>query len=339
MQANLSTVSAGKNVVITGCAGLIGSHFAHHMLSQGYVVHGVDNLSGGYADWLPNHPDFFFHELDLTHNDAGNQIASLQPLAIFHFAAYAAEGLSPFIRKFNYEQNLVASASAINAAIAVGAKLIFSSSMAVYGNQQTPFEETMARLPVDPYGVAKTAVEMDLEVAAAQHSLRYSIVRPHNVIGTQQNIWDRYRNVIGIFIRRGLDGQPLQVYGDGSQTRAFSDVRHYMPIFESLIVQGDGEIFNLGSDSPTTVLEAAMLVQTALEKRGLPVEIDHVEPRHEVKEAHCSHEKAKAMLGFKDTTRLAETIDDMVEWAISQPPRAIKTVDYEISKGIYSYWQ
>lgn len=113
--------------------------------------------------------------------------------------------------------------------------------MAVYGDQEPPFNEEMRPSPIDPYGVAKYGVEVDLELARKQFGLRYNIIRPHNVLGKYQNIWDRYRNVIGIFIRKTLNGQPILVYGDGEQTRAFSDIKYYMEPFDLLLDGFDGE--------------------------------------------------------------------------------------------------
>ena len=119
--------------------------------------------------------------------------------------------------------------------------MIFTSSMAVYGDQETPFTEDKQPQPIDPYGMAKYAVECDLKMAHKQFGLRDNIVRPHNVLGIYQNIWDRYRNVIGIFIRKTLNGQPILVYGDGEQTRAFSDIKYYMDPFDILLNEFDGE--------------------------------------------------------------------------------------------------
>ena len=213
-----------REVIITGCAGLLGSHLSRHLISKGYKVIGIDDLSGGYSDYLPEcGPDQFeFWPLDLSDGkwtpkalehifiDPKRDIA-----ACFHFAAYAAEGLSPFIRHFNYTNNILSSVNIINQCISYNVKLIFTSSMAVYGNQKTPYLETMNPQPIDPYGVAKYAIEQDIKIASSQHGLRYTITRPHNVIGIYQNIWDKYRNVVGIFIRKVLDGEPILVYGDG----------------------------------------------------------------------------------------------------------------------------
>lgn len=333
-----------KTVVITGCAGLLGSHFSRYLIARGYRVIGIDNLSGGYKEYLPNSTAerFEFVPIDLCNSaPALNVIFSREkPVACFHFAAYAAEGLSPFIRRYNYENNVIASMNVVNACINHDTKLIFTSSMAVYGNQEPPFVEEMTPQPVDPYGVAKYAVEMDIKIAGDQHGLRYNIVRPHNVVGIYQNIWDRYRNVAGIFICRVFEQKPILIYGDGLQTRAFSDIEFYMSPFEKLIEGHDGETYNIGADKAYTILELASAVKRAAHWGGfINIEIEHVEPRHEVKHAHSDHTKAKKELGFADDTLLIKSIDEMFRWAKGEPKREQKTMKYEVEKGIYDYWK
>lgn len=335
-----------RTVIITGCAGLLGSHFSNHLLDRGYRVVGIDDLSGGYADYLPQAPrDIFeFCPLDLSEGRyAENFLEHIfekeKPAACFHFAAYAAEGLSPFIRTYNYRNNVLASANVINNCINHDTKLIFTSSMAVYGGNTAPFDESMVPNPIDPYGVAKYAVEMDIKIAGEQHGLPYNIVRPHNIVGIFQNIWDRYRNVVGIFIRRILDNEPVLIYGDGEQTRAFSDVQYYMDPFEKLIDHHGGETFNLGADQHYSINELANKVISVAEKYGRSGRREYREPRHEVKDAYCNHDKAKEWLGFKDETSLTETIDKMFVWAMNEPKRPQRNMRYEVSKGIYDYWK
>jgi UDP-glucose 4-epimerase len=262
-----------------------------------------------------------------------------KPDILLHFAAYAAEGLSPFIRNFNYRNNLICSANLINECIAHDTKFIFTSSMAVYGEQEPPFTEDKRPQPIDPYGIAKYAVECDLKLAHEQFGLRYNIVRPHNVLGIYQNIWDKYRNVIGIFIRKTLNGEPILVYGDGEQTRAFSDIKYYMEPFDKLLTDYDGEIFNIGADKHFTLNEVAQAVQSIGKKYGYEVPIEHGEPRHEVKHAYCDHTKAKTMLDFRDGTNLNELIESMFVWAMKQPNRKVKKMEYEVTKDIYEYWK
>jgi UDP-glucose 4-epimerase len=327
-------------IFVTGCAGLLGSNYTRHLLANGHEVIGIDDLSGGYKAFLPKGEKFTFAKFDLERRKKVVELfEEHKPDVLLHFAAYAAEGLSPFIRNFNYRNNLICSANLINECITHNTKFIFTSSMAVYGEQEPPFTEDKRPQPVDPYGIAKYAVECDLKLAHEQFGLRYNIVRPHNVLGIYQNIWDKYRNVIGIFIRKTLNGQPILVYGDGEQTRAFSDIKYYMEPFDKLLTDYDGEIFNIGADKHFSLNEVAETVQKIGRKYGYEVPIEHGEPRHEVKHAYCDHTKAKTMLDFKDETNLEELIESMFVWAIKQPNRKVKHMDYEVTKDIYDYWR
>ena len=329
-----------SKVFVTGCAGLLGANYTRHLLQNGHEVIGIDDLSGGYKAFVPKGEKFSFVKLNLERR---KKLVDLfeehKPDLLFHFAAYAAEGLSPFIRNYNYRNNLICSANLINECIKQNTKVVFTSSMAVYGEQELPFTEDKRPQPIDPYGIAKYAVECDLKLAHEQFGLRYNIVRPHNVLGIYQNIWDRYRNVIGIFIRKTLNGIPILVYGDGEQTRAFSDIKYYMEPFDRLLTEYDGEIFNIGADKHFTLNEVADAVQKVGKKYGYEVPIEHGEPRHEVKHAYCDHTKAKSMLQFIDGTNLEELIESMFVWAMKQPNRKVKTMEYEVTKDIYDYWR
>ena len=327
-------------IFVTGCAGLLGANYVRHLLANGHEVIGIDDLSGGYKAFVPKGEKFTFVKLNLEKRKKVSELfKEHNPDVLYHFAAYAAEGLSPFIRNYNYRNNLICSANLINECITYGTKFIFTSSMAVYGEQEPPFTEDKRPQPVDPYGIAKYAVECDLKLAHEQFGLRYNIVRPHNVLGIYQNIWDKYRNVIGIFIRKTLNGEPILVYGDGEQTRAFSDIKYYMEPFDKLLTDYDGEIFNIGADKYFTLNEVARTVQDIGKRYGYEVPIEHGEPRHEVKHAYCDHTKAKTMLNFADETNLEELIESMFVWAMKQPNRKVKRMDYEVTKDIYDYWK
>ena len=328
-----------NKVLITGVAGLIGSHMAESLIAKGYDVSGIDNLSGGYKENIPDGVEVYNGNLDNT-KFIDVVFDSVKPDYVYHFAAYAAEGLSPFIRNFNYTNNLICSVNVINACVKFEVKkIIFTSSMAVYGEGQPPFKETDQPRPEDPYGIAKYAVEMDLKQACEQFGLNYAIVRPHNVIGIRQNIWDKYRNVIGIWIRQVLRREAITIFGDGNQKRAFSDIKFCLEPMERLMTETNGQIFNIGSDKEYTLNEVAEIVKALAEEYEFAPEIKHLEARHEVKFAYSDHTKAKAILGFKDETNLESTIREMFTWAILQPDRDIKNMTYEINKGIYKFWK
>lgn len=326
-------------VLITGVAGLLGANFSRYLLKKGYAVSGIDDLSGGYEESVPK--EVSFYNVDLADATAVNNVFQKEkPDYVFHFAAYAAEGLSPFIRNYNYTNNVLSSANVINACVNFDVKkVIFTSSMAVYGIGDPPFTERQLPKPEDPYGIAKYAVEMDLKMAHEMFGLKYSIVRPHNVVGIYQNIWDKYRNVIGIWIRKALSGEPLSIYGDGTQIRAFSDIKFYMEPFEKLMTSHDGETFNIGADKHFSINEAANLVIEVASSFGIEATKVHLEKRNEVHSAYCDHTKAKDLLGFKDETNLKETITEMFDWARKQPNRPMKMMNYEIEKNMYSFWK
>ena len=298
-----------------------------------------DPLAKSLLDSL--YPASVFYKADLNDAAAVNKIfEDHKPDYVYHFAAYAAEGLSPYIRSFNYTNNVVCSANVINACVNTNVKkIIFTSSMAVYGEGNPPFTEDQRQTPEDPYGVAKYAVELDLKLAHDQFGLEYSVVRPHNVVGVYQNIWDRYRNVIGIWIRQSMNNESLTIFGDGTQVRAFSDISFYMKPFEQLMTDHNGETFNIGADKYWTINDAALTVQKVAAEFDNNVDLVHLEKRNEVHTAYSDHTKAKELLGFNDNTDLEATIREMYTWAQSQPNRNVEYFDYEIEKNLYSFWK
>jgi UDP-glucose 4-epimerase len=327
-------------VLITGHMGLIGSRFAKCLAENPrYELYGIDDLSGGLSE--NKTPEVTSFNFDLADQGKVNQaFEEIKPDYVYHFAAYAAEGLSPYIRNYNYTNNLLASVNVINACINNDVKkIIFTSSMAVMGHGNPPFKESDPVRPDDPYGNAKAAVETDLALAKKHFGLDYTIVRPHNVIGIGQNLFDRYRNVIGIFIRQLITGKVLTIYGDGNQKRAFSDVHYILDPLESLMEKGSGEIYNLGADTPYTINEVAEMVLEAGRAHGYSSKIVHLEERQEVKYAYCDHAKAKKDLGFYDATHIQYTIDEMIEWALELKFREVESIGYEVNKRMYSFWK
>jgi UDP-glucose 4-epimerase len=260
---------------------------------------------------------------------------------VYHFAAYAAEAVSPFIRQYNYTNNLVSTAGIVNQCIKHSVKrLVFTSSMAVYGfgNNEPPFHEDMPRLPIDPYGIAKAACEQDIEIAGQQHGLDWCIIRPHNVYGDKQNIWDSYRNVLGIWMYKRLTGQPLTIFGDGNQVRAFSYIDDSLePLWRAgFDPRASKQIINLGGIHEYTINEAA---HTLIDVMG-GGEVKYLPPRHEVKYAYPTWQKSIDILGFEHKTNLHDGLKKMWEWARVQPERPRQVWSkYEVDNGIYPFWK
>lgn len=328
------------NILITGVAGLLGSRLSDWILKnvEGAKVVGVDNLSGGYIENIDAR--VVFVNMDCIDTALNKVFEENNIEFVFHFAAYAAEGLSPFIRTYNYNNNLVATANVVNCCIRNKVKrLVFTSTLAVYGHGYGGiFDEVQIPKPIDPYGVAKFACEMDIQIAGEQHGLEWSIVRPHNVYGNKQNIWDKYRNVLGIWMLQYMNNEPMTIFGDGLQTRAFSYIDDSLePLWNCAILPAAAsEIINLGGIHESTVNEA---YNTLREVIGAG-EVIYKEARHEVKHSIPSFQKSIDILGFEHKTDLKEGLTMMWQWAQKQPKRErFVWPSYELDNGIYSFWK
>ena len=330
-----------NKVLITGVAGLLGSRLASWIIENtDYEVIGIDDLSGGYTENIHNKVKFY--KFNLNDLESLKGVFEKEKITIvYHFAAYAAEGLSPFIRKYNYDNNLITSTNLITCSIQYNvSRFVFASSMSVYGDKyKPPFSEDMKQAPIDPYAVAKYAVEMDLEIAFKQHGLNYTIVRPHNFYGINQNIWDKYRNVLGIWMYQLLNNQNPTIFGDGSQVRAFSYVDDSVLPFWNASQKNSciGEIINLGGIKEHTINDACNVLINVTGQNLKPV---HLEARHETKYAWSTWEKSVKLLDFKHQVDLEEGLSKMWEWAKKQPNRErFIWPKYELNKGIYDYWK
>ena len=330
-----------KYVLITGVAGLIGSNMADYISQhhKEYGIIGIDNLFGGYVDNV--NQDVILFTRDLSTDDISDIFQHYNIEYVFHFACYAAEGLSPFIRMFNWKNNAVSTANVINCCVEYNVKrLVYTSSMSVYGHGtgNGRFDENDIPCPIDPYGISKYACEMDIRVAGEQHGLDWCIIRPHNVYGKKQNIWDKYRNVLGIWMYQILHNQPMLIYGDGEQTRAFTCVDDILePLWGAATKkEASMEIINLGNTKGYSINEAAKVLSSISGYK----DIKHKEARFEAKNAVPTFEKSTEILGFKDNTSLEDGLKDMWNWAKEQLDRPqYKWENYEINKGLYSYWK
>lgn len=328
-----------RNILVTGGAGFIGSHVTEALVNRGDAVTVLDDLSGGFLDNVVAGARFVqgsINDEDLVNN----LFQEGQFDFVFHLAAYAAEGLSHFIKRFNYHNNLIGSVNLINASINHEVKcFVFTSSIAVYGTSpELPMTEDTPAHPEDPYGIAKLAVERELEVCKQMFDLDYIIFRPHNVYGERQNIGDKYRNVVGIFMNQILQNKPMTVFGDGNQSRAFSYIGDIAPIIaESIDVpEAYNEVFNIGADSPYTVNQLADAVASAM---GVEANTVHLPERNEVFNAYSSHEKVQDVFGQRELNTLQEGLARMANWVKQHGSRTSKEFDnIEVIKNFPKAW-
>ncbi len=303
--------------LVTGGAGFIGSHVVNHLIEMKHRVVVLDDLSGGLIENI--HPDAEFCKGSITDTFLVDGLfETYQFDYVYHLAASAAEGLSHFIRRFNYQNNLIGSINLINASVNHNvACFVFASSIAVYGTNELPLVESQKPNPEDPYGIAKYAVEMDLQTAHELFGLNGIIFRPHNVYGSNQNIADKYRNVVGIFMNQLMQEKELTIFGDGTQTRAFSHIDDVAPyIARSVEVsEAQNQIFNIGGETPYSVKELAGEVMEAMEVKG---SITYLNASNEVEHAYADHSKFKNIFNPLKTVPLKKGLKEMGNWVKNQ---------------------
>lgn len=305
-------------ILVTGSAGFIGSNFVDWLLTNtAHKIVGIDNLSGGFMDNVTTHERNTFYNMDVNDKTLDFVFETHKPDIVYHFAAYASEGRSNYINSFIHQNNTVGTSLIINACVNHKAKLVFISSIAVYSGDP-PFAVGMIPAPIDCYGVSKYTSEMNVWIAGEQNGLDWCIIRPYNVYGEKQNLWDASRNVCGIFMYQALNGEPITIFGDGNQTRAFTYIGDIMePLYNAGKTCGNKEVFNLGNSTPSRVIDVAYMLHAL--HGGF--EIQHLDERHEMRDAYCDNSIAKEILGYEDKTQLYDGLSKMWEWAKLQPKR------------------
>ena len=308
-----------KKVVITGISGLLGSTYARYLINKGdYEVVGIDNMIGGVEGNVPERAQYIRGDIQDT--------ALLTDICegadcVFHTAALPYEGLSVFSPAITTNSIVSGTVSVASACLANNVRLLINcSSMARYGDQQPPFTEDMPRKPVDPYGLAKAQAEEHLEMLNEIHGLNFVTVVPHNVVGIGQRYYDPFRNVLGIMINRCIQGKPIIIYGDGEQTRSFSNVYDCIEaVYKMMTTDRDiaRQVFNIGpDDNEISIKQLAYKVGHYCE---IYPSFNHFPDRpREVKNAFCSSNKIRSEFNYNATISVDQTIKDMVGWIKGQ---------------------
>ncbi|MCX5397191.1 NAD(P)-dependent oxidoreductase [Streptomyces sp. NBC_00102] len=306
--------------LVTGGAGFIGSHLTDRLLTAGHEVVVLDNLDGGKRENVPDGAHLVVGSIaDRALVDG--LFARHAFDSVFHLAAFAAEGISHAVKAHNYEVNVLGSIHLINAALRTKVRYFsFASSVAVYGTGRVPMCEDDHPQPVDSYGNAKLAVERELAITAHLQNLPYTALRMHNVYGERQNMADPLRNAVAIFLNQIMRGEPITVYGDGSQRRSFTYVHDIAGCFLDAADNPRhwNRVINVGSQQPCTVLEMAHAARVAM---GVPDHpIRHLDTRDEVHAAYTSSELARTLLGDWKDTPLADGLATTATWARTHGP-------------------
>ena len=344
-----------QTILITGAAGLIGANFVKYLLGANQIqsclhcckfIVGVDAMEiWGNNNIITDDNFYKFYKMNCSSNELEELFKKYNFDYVYHFAAYAAEGLSPFMRKFNYENNILSTVNIINNCIKYKVKrLVYTSSMSVYGNGVRPgekFDEKDLPSPLDSYAISKYACELDIKNAGEQHGLDWCIIRPHNVFGIGQNVNDKYRNVLGIWMHQLVSQEPLSIYGDGNQTRAFTvvDNINYCLQIAGTSQECSKQIINLGGEYGYTINEAAdVFCKTIGISRDKFV---YYEARNEVKHAVPTNDKARDLLKYKEIVSFEEGLIKMWDWVLAEQKVGdwYRWNKFELEDKIYSYWK
>ena len=313
-------------ILVTGVAGFLGSHLAERLANFGHEVIGIDNMIGGYKDNIPK--NIKFHQLDCCDLEKVKSIMSGVNI-VYHCAATAHEGLSVFSPYEITKNNYLASVSIFSAAVNQKVKrIIFCSSMARYGEQSTPFLESMKPLPVDPYAISKVAAEDVLKNLGDLNNIEWIIAVPHNIIGPRQKYDDPFRNVVSIMINRMLQGKPPIIYGDGEQKRCFSYIGDCLSCLLPMLDQENlnRQIINIGPDEEFVTINQIAEICSNITGVNLPPIYKPGRPK-EVKLATCSADRARKLFNYKTTVSLQDGIQKTFDYI---KKRGAKPFDYNI---------
>ena len=312
------------HIFITGIAGFLGSNLAEYYLKKNFTVSGCDNLIGGSLDNIDQNKINFF-KADCEDFSTMKKIIKDADV-LCHAAAYAHEGLSSFSPVLISNNNVTGSVSVFTAAIINKVKrIVYCSSMARYGRIKIPFKEDDELRPVDPYGVSKVAAENILKILSDTHNVEYNIAVPHNIIGPRQKYDDPYRNVVSIMINLMLQKRNPIIYGDGNQKRTFSDIDDCVYCLDKLLTDPKivSQVINIGPDEEYISINE--LYRLLSNKLKFNLEPKYLEDRpNEVKEATCSADKARKLLGYKTGVSLDKSLDKMIDYISKKGPKSFE---------------
>ena len=311
----MNFTSKNERILVTGGAGFIGSHFVDQVVTQGYDVRVLDNLSAGKLDNIAGH--LKTTKVDFVNGDIRDSVLVHKCLddvnILVHFAAQTSVTFSVDHPDFTFDVNASGTKNLLDACVEknVG-KFVFASSCAVYGDPKClPIKETCKTNPISPYAESKLLAERYCFEADKTRHLRSVVLRFFNVYGPRQAMND-YTGVITKFFDRAKRKEPLVVYGDGLQTRDFISVYDIVDALSACMTStgAEGEVFNIGSGTPTSINDLAKAI---LELTGLDLPICYEKSRAgEIRDSFADISKAQKLLNYKPKVTLRDGLRGML---------------------------
>ena len=307
----------GKNILVTGAAGFIGSNLTYELLKLGANVIGIDNLFNGRIENLEEileNKSFKFIKGDIR--DFNFLLEVFKDIdIIYHEAAFTSVPQSILMPESCNDVNVNGTLNILNAARKNDVeKIIYASSSSVYGDTPSlPKKEDMPRIPISPYGVSKMTCEAYMQVFHQVYGMKTVSLRYFNVFGPRQKD-SPYSGVIAIWLGRIIDNKEIIIFGDGEQSRDFTYVKDVVQA-NLLAAEYDisGEIINLGAASPIKLNDLAKLMLKITNKEEL--KIIHTDPRPgDILHSYADISKAKKLLGFTPNFTQEEGLKHYFNW-------------------------
>lgn len=287
-------------ILITGHSGLLGSTLANRLLKAGHEVHGISRSNRNAILGV------YDHQADLQDaRTTHNAITNIKPDVVYHLAANASEAIGQRSPIDMTQRNMGIFMNVLRSSIDNKVKkFVYASSIAVYGETPSPYDEDSPTVPKDVYGINKLACEQVLKVMAKVYNFKYTIFRPHNIYGERQNMADPTRNVVALFMRRLMEGKPCTLYGEGRMRRSFSYADDVADVFQQALGEEyDNITMNVGSTNPVTIKE---FFNDLIAMTGIEVEVSETPARpQEIFDFIANHKIQDKLSNYENTPLLA----------------------------------
>jgi UDP-glucose 4-epimerase len=299
---------------VTGAAGFIGSHLVDRLITDGYNVTGIDDLSSGRLDNLPSGLDF--RKLDIRDSEVQSLVAELRPDIVFHLAAQISVSVSAREPQLDADVNIGGALNLFEGIRAVEgkpAKIVYvTSGGTAYGDPEIiPADESTPVRPLSPYGASKLAVETYLPVYEKLCDLKYSIIRLANVYGPRQDPHGE-AGVVAIFAKAMLAGKPLTIFGDGNDER---DYIYVQDVVDAIARAAEGTLpgpFNVGTGIGTSTNR---IFEVVAQHCGHSEAASHGPDRPgDINRISLDPSKAKLELGWVPQISLEDGLKTTVDW-------------------------